>query len=319
MSHHHADTAVPGRVLPVSRALDWDRDGRHWPHRASSRFIQAAGMRWHVQRMGQGPVAVLLHGTGSATHSWRGLLPLMATHFDVIALDLPGHGFTGRTTTPRLSLPGMAAQIGALLKALEVDPQWVVGHSAGAAIGARMVMDGQVHPRALIAVNGAFFPLGGVPGVLFPPTAKLMAALPGVPQWFARQRWDEAAVRRLMAGTGSALDAAGLALYGSLVRNPVHAAGALDMMANWDLRPLVSDLCRWKLPIALLVGAKDRAVPPSDAPRLRRHLPPATPMTLSIRPDAGHLLHEEQAAWVGEQILAFIRANAQAARVVNVT
>ena len=74
--------------------LSWERDGRDWPNREASRFVEAGGLRWHVQQMGRGPVLLLLHGTGASTHSWRALLPLLAKSFTVVAPDLPGHGFT---------------------------------------------------------------------------------------------------------------------------------------------------------------------------------------------------------------------------------
>ena len=124
--------------------LVWSRDGADWPNRDSSSFVEAAGIRWHVQRMGEGPPLLLIHGTGAATHSWRGLLPLLAQHFSVIAPDLPGHGFTQSPPAHRLSLPGMAADIGALLRKLEVRPEIAVGHSAGAAILARMCLAGRM-------------------------------------------------------------------------------------------------------------------------------------------------------------------------------
>ena len=103
----------------MAAALDWDRDGRDWPHRHASQFVRAAGMRWHVQRMGlpagTAPAALLLHGTGASTHSWRSLMPLLALHFDVLALDLPGHAFTSAPLAGPLSrhhsLPGMAAAV----------------------------------------------------------------------------------------------------------------------------------------------------------------------------------------------------------------
>ena len=34
----------------------WSRDGRDWPNREASRFVEAGGLRWHVQVAGQGPV-----------------------------------------------------------------------------------------------------------------------------------------------------------------------------------------------------------------------------------------------------------------------
>ncbi len=58
--------------------LIWGTDGRDWPHRDRSRFVEAGGLRWHIQRMGDGPALLLVHGTAAATHSWRDLAPLLA-------------------------------------------------------------------------------------------------------------------------------------------------------------------------------------------------------------------------------------------------
>ena len=80
-----------------------------WPNRESSRFVDCDGLRWHVQRAGRGPDLLLLHGTGSATHSWAGLLPRLATRFRVIAPDLPGHGFTPAPRDPVEMADAMAA------------------------------------------------------------------------------------------------------------------------------------------------------------------------------------------------------------------
>lgn len=285
-----------------------ERDGLQWPHREASRFVQAGGLCWHVQQMGDGPVALLIHGTGSSTHSWRGLMPLLARHFTVVAVDLPGHAFTGTPPARQLSLPGMASAVAALAKALAIDVDLVVGHSAGAAIGARAVLDGALAPRALVAINGAFLPLAGLPGLLFPPVARLMAATPLASQLFARRGWDRAAVERLIGGTGSTLDAQGLALYGALVSDAHHAAGALGMMARWDLRPLAHDLGRLHTPLALIVGADDKAVPPLDARRVRSMIPASTHSSLDIVRGAGHLVHEERPAEVAQRLLAALHA-----------
>ena len=91
------------------RNPDWAVDGADWPNREASRFVAAGGYRWHVQHMGQGPVCLLLHGTGAATHSWRDVMPALATRFTVISCDLPGHGFTHANFGQRVTLPAMAA------------------------------------------------------------------------------------------------------------------------------------------------------------------------------------------------------------------
>ena len=295
--------------------LIWERDGRHWPHRESSRFVDAGGLRWHVQQMGSGPVALLLHGTGAATHSWRGLAPLLARHYTVIAPDLPGHGFTDTPRSPSqgLSLPGMAEAVRALVGALGVDVSLVVAHSAGAAIAARICLDvardSSSHPArgwqpsALISLNGAFLPLAGLPGLLFPPVARLMAATPIASRLFAWRASDRASVERLITGTGSTLDAEGIALYGDLVRNPVHAAGALGMMAHWDVRPLVRDLPKLQTPLHLIVGTHDRAVPPEQARQVQSLVAGATLTRLS---GLGHLAHEERPEEVARVIEALM-------------
>lgn len=278
--------------------LSWERDGPDWPLHRHSRFIEASGLMWHVQQLGpSAPSVLLLHGTGASTHSWRGVAPRLAERFRVISLDLPGHAFTrsvdgdGGASQPAVhSLPGMAQAVAALLRKMGESPALVVGHSAGAAIGLRMVLDGLIAPRAVVSFNGALLPLGGVSGQLFSPMAKLLAMNPLVPRVFAWRAQDRRVLERLIGSTGSRLDEAGLALYGRLIRSPAHAAGALAMMAHWDLRPLQHDLPRLALPLHLIVGEQDRTVPPTVAQRVKTLLPGAELVRL---PGLGHLAHEE--------------------------
>ncbi len=282
----------------------WARDGRDWPNREASRFVRAAGLMWHVQMMGSGPVLLLAHGTGAATHSWRALMPLLARHFTVVAPDLPGHGFTESPATARLSLPGMAKSLGGLLQTLNVRPALAAGHSAGAAVLVRMALDGQIAPRGLVSLNGAFVPLEGVPGQIFSPLARLLVGLPLLPQLFAWRAKSDGAVQQILEGTGSRIDAQGVALYGRVIRNPAHAAAALGMMARWDLHPLLRDLPRLGVPLLLIVGANDRAVPPAQAERVRGVVPGAS---LVAMPGLGHLAHEERPEDTAALILDFAR------------
>lgn len=288
----------------MTGALSWARDGRDWPHRAASRFVEAGGLSWHVQEMGQGPTLLLLHGTGASTHSWRDLLPLLARDFHVVAPDLPGHGFTEAPERDRLSLPAMARGLTALLGKLGVEPEGIVGHSAGAAIAMQMVLTGAVAPSCLISLNGALLPFKGVASQLFPSVARLLVLNPLVPRLFAWRAGSTEAVTQLLEGMGSRLDARGQDLYQRLFSNRVHVASTLGMMANWDLEALGRSFGRVDLPVLLVVGAGDRAVPPGDARAVAQRLPDARIETL---PGAGHLIHEEKpgdiAALIGAEML----------------
>jgi magnesium chelatase accessory protein len=283
----------------VPEAPIWERDGLDWPNRAASQFVRAGGLRWHVQVMGSGPAVLLIHGTGSATHSWRDLAPLLARHFCVVAPDLPGHGFTEMPADGGMSLPGMAEGLVALLRVLEVQPALVAGHSAGAAILARMCLDGAITPRGLVSLNGAFLPLAVQ---FFSPLAKFLARVPVVPQVFAWHVADRKVVERLMDGTGSTLDSRGMDLYARLMRRPGHASAALAMMANWDLRPVQQDLPRLAPRLLLIVGGNDRTIRPDDARRVAALVPGAT---IEILDGLGHLAHEEKPAEVAELIRGF--------------
>jgi magnesium chelatase accessory protein len=281
--------------------LDFATDGRDWPLREASRFVEAGGLRWHVQTLGSGPELLLVHGTGASTHSWRDLMPLLAQRFTVIAPDLPGHGFTAMPATRwGLSLPGMASGLVSLLNAMGVKPQIAVGHSAGAAILARMSLDGQVDLKTLISLNGAILPLQGLAGRIFSPIAQVLVGFEFVPRMAAARASDPSVLAGLVGNTGSKLDARGIELYGRLARNPGHVAAALGMMANWDLESLEPALVRLKPRVVLVAAGLDRMIKPDDSFRLRDRLSHAEVIYLR---DLGHLAHEERPAEIAELVV----------------
>ncbi len=284
----------------MSDKPDWSVDGKDWPNRAASRFVEAAGLRWHVQVIGEGPVALLAHGTGAATHSWRDLAPLLAKHFMVVAPDLSGHGFTATPRWQRLSLDGMARDLAGLCEQLAIKPEIAIGHSAGAAILTRMTLDALIAPKLIVSLNGAYLPFGRVAAQFLSPLAKMMALNPLVPRLFAWRGRDPAAVHRLLKGTGSTIDANGERLYRRLVGSPGHVAAALEMMANWDLHPLVRDLPRLKAALLLVAASQDRAIPPDVARRVRHLVPQGQ---LELIEGLGHLAHEEQPARIADLIV----------------
>ena len=283
-----------------ARALRWNAEGLDWPHRECSQFIEAGGTVWHVQRMGHGPVMLLVHGTGASTHSWRELAALLAAHFTVIMPDLPGHGFTAPLAAAQMSLPGIATSLAALLAALHLSPHWVVGHSAGAAVLARMCLDQTIAPHLLISLNGALLPLSGLSTVWFAPVARLMAGSDMFAALLASRARSPGVVKRLIDGTGSHLDDQGIQWYARLVSNRGHVAGVLQMMAHWNLEALRRDLPRLATPLLLIVGTADRTVEPQQAQRIAVLVKQVQVRHLA---GLGHLAHEEAPALIADHIL----------------
>lgn len=246
-----------------------------------------------------------MHGAGAATHSWRDLLPLLARDFTVVAPDLPGHGFTDTVGSSQATLAGMASALAKLLRALDLRPDYAVGHSAGAAIIVRMCLEGLIAPRAIMAINGAFKPFGGPVSQLFSPLAKALSLNPFVPRLFAWSASSPASVERLIRDTGSHIDQRGLDLYGRLFSEPRHVAGALRMMANWDLSTMAADIRRLEVPLTLAVGLDDKAVPPEQAGEIAGAAPGARLIRLR---GLGHLAHEEKPAAFADLIRAMAAA-----------
>lgn len=275
----------------MSRAPDWAREGRDWPNRTTSRFVECAGLRWHVQAAGEGPVLLLLHGTGAATHTWRDVAPILARTHTVIAPDLPGHGFTSRPERDSaFALPRVAAAVASLLETLGVTPHAVIGHSAGAAIAVRMALDG-VHPAAgVIGVNAALLPFPGPLGRWAPHLAKTLFYNPVALGLFLHRASRPGAIQDLMRSTGSSLDTRGVELYARLFRCRGHIEGTIALMAHWDLVTLKRDLPRLRGPLSLIVAEKDRAISPDAADDVRRLAPQARIVRV---PALGHLAHEE--------------------------
>jgi magnesium chelatase accessory protein len=260
-----------------------------WPHAEHSRFVEASRIKWHIQSMGQGPDVLLIHGTGASAHSWRDVMPLLATDHRVHAIDLPGHGFTSPAEGNGRSLNGMVTGIAELLRVLNITPATVAGNSAGSAILARMCAMNHISPGQFVSFNGAFFPITGFAGALFSPIAKTIAALPFMPQLFARMA-DTNAVSRVMADTGSDLSPEGLELYQRLFSSPTHIAATLGMMAAWDLTGMEQDLSRLKPRSTFVAAANDKTIPPETAQQAARLCPHAQVVTVA---HLGHLMHEE--------------------------
>lgn len=278
----------------------WEVERSTWPHHDWSRFVEAGGVRWHVQQAGSGPPILLIHGTGASTHTWRDVLPGLAERYTVLAVDLPGHGFSDPGSAAHSSINGMSAALTALLRRLQIEPRYCVGHSAGAVILCRMALDRGMAPRRIVSLNGAFLPLGGAAGLLFSPMARLISSSSLLPRLLSRHGGNAGSIARMLAGTGSRIGAEGVDLYARLVRRPEHVAGALAMMGNWDLYAFGRELPRLATPLALIVGENDRTVPPWQAAVIQQRVAGATVRRLA---GLGHLAHEERPQLVVREML----------------
>ncbi len=290
------------------RYPDWATDGKDWPNREGSRFVRAGGYDWHVQQSGEGPICLLLHGTGAATHSWRGVMPLLAEHYRVVAIDLPGHGFT-KGSGQRPTLGGMATSVAALLDELDLMPDLIVGHSAGVAIGAQLLLDRKWR-APLIGFTPALMPFPALAARIFPSLAKILFTNPFAGIIFSRiARSPGETAKFLRRSTGSEIDADGERFYSRLFGRSGHCDGAIRMMANWQLEPLRDRLGELRVPVRLVAAENDAAIPKSAILEAAALMPDCEMVEM---PELGHLAHEENPALAARHVIQFVKRHVAA-------
>jgi pimeloyl-ACP methyl ester carboxylesterase len=114
------------------------------------RVVEVAGTRIGYRSVGDAasPVAVLLHGGGSDASTWDRFAAVLAgAGWRTVAVDLPGHGRSGRLRT--YTLAGYRDAVAGLLDALALDRPALVGHSLGAHTASLVAMDRPVNRLVL--------------------------------------------------------------------------------------------------------------------------------------------------------------------------
>jgi len=132
---------------------------------------------------GSGPALLLISGGGGDADQWMRVAPLLAQEFTVVTYDRRG---LSRSPPPEswtaTSVAEQAEDAAALLRALDLGPAVVVGHSGGASIACSLVM---AHPEVMRHA------------VIY--EAPLFAVVPGGPELVAGAR---AATERALAEGG---------------------------------------------------------------------------------------------------------------------
>jgi pimeloyl-ACP methyl ester carboxylesterase len=128
-------------------------------------YAPVNGLDLYYEIHGAGAPLVLLHGGFGATGMFGGLLPALAMHRQVIAVDLQGHGRTADIDRA-LRYEHLADDIAALIAHLGLGTASVMGYSLG---GGAALQAAIRHPDVvdrLVVVSTPYKRAGSYPGVL---------------------------------------------------------------------------------------------------------------------------------------------------------
>ncbi len=229
------------------------------------------------------PTVVFVHGVGMDHTVWGQQTRYMAHHgFNVLAVDLPGHGKTGGVGLT--SVEDMADWLNRFLKAAGVEPAILVGHSMGTLVALEAAARNPTGVRAL-ALCGTSAKMGVHPVLLDAAEANQILAPELMSAWGHGPR----------AHKGGNI-ASGVWLVGGAVRLLERAAPGLiarELLACADYKGAVDAAAKVAVPVLVLGGRYDKMTPMKAAASIIGVL---ADVREHVIPEAGHMMMLEAQA-----------------------
>jgi pimeloyl-ACP methyl ester carboxylesterase len=132
---------------------------------SESGYADVNGLALYYEVYGQGKPIVLLHGSFMTIPlNWSQFIPLLAKDRKVIVAEMQGHGRT-RDIAREFSYEGMADDVSALLRHLEIDRADILGYSMGGGVAFQVAVRHPEQVRRLVVLSGTYAHDGWWPDV----------------------------------------------------------------------------------------------------------------------------------------------------------
>lgn len=259
----------------------------------------------HYTRAGSGKPLLMLHGWAMHCGVWHDLTADLADHYDVIAVDLRGHGRSASLPGP-YTFTKFADDLRCLIGGLGLQNITAVGWSMGVAILLRLLLQPVPPIDSLVFISGTpsfvtrdDYPCGVPRAVVQRLHRQVSRSYPAGLENFYSLLFTEEERRLLQACTGAALAAA--------ARQPPAQAAALESLqclADEDLRPC---LAHTTLPTLVIHGSQDRVCSPDAGRYMHEHI---TGSRLLCLPGAGHAPFITRRAAVSAALQTFLENRA---------
>jgi pimeloyl-ACP methyl ester carboxylesterase len=261
----------------------------------------------------QKPVVLLLHGFPTSSHMFRGLIPLLAGDYHVIAPDLPGYGLSDMPDRKDFAytFDHLAEIIGDFVEQIGLKKFAVYIFDYGAPVGLRVALRFPDRIAALISQNGNAYVEGFSAG--WEPWQKYWKDPTKENREVCREALSPAVIRDIQYGHGTdlqhlspdgyTLDIAYMARPGA---DEIQLDLILDYRSNVALYPKFQEFFRTHQPPTLCVwGRNDPFFLPPGAEAYKRDNSKAR----VVFDDTGHFALETHASEIGQEIRTFLAAN----------
>jgi pimeloyl-ACP methyl ester carboxylesterase len=273
------------------------------------RFEAAGGLNFHVAEAGAGEPLLLLHGWPQHWYCWRLVIPPLAEHYRVLAVDLRGFGWSD-IAWEGFEKENMADDVANVMAALDIDRARILGHDWGAWIGYLLALRRPELVERLMALSAPPPFVRPSPRILVNLRRfryQLPLASPLGPRLMRRQSYVARKVRRWSRNREHTRNDV-QRLYGRDLRASTRARAASLLYRTFITREIGPVLAgryrkqRLTVPTLVLHGQRDPIVPPVF---YEGHEGFADDITFEKVRGAGHLLPEEEPELVTERALEF--------------
>lgn len=267
------------------------------------RYETVDGLRLRYVRKGEGPPVLLLHGISSSLYTWKDVLPALAAHHDVIAVDLPGFGDSAIPSPA--SGDRIARSVVGLMDRLGITRASLVGNSLGGAIAIAIAarLPDRVDRIVLIDAAGYNFAPADRPlllrlaGAIPAPVLEALPVRPMVKLGLLQVFHDDALVTPDK-----------VAEYVAPMRRPGASAALHQLLLGTDDLHFPGVIREVRAPTLIVWGRYDTWIPPRDAERFAADIPGARVVTT----ETGHMPQEERPAETAALIEEFLSAELSA-------
>lgn len=254
----------------------------------------------HYQRSGAGETVVLIHGFGASTYAWRDVQPLLAAHYDVLAVDLSGFGYTERPVlSGRYSVGAQRDLVFGVMDALSIDRAHMVGHSYGGGVVLSAALARPDRVRSIVLVCSSTSSEG-------PRGSRLIGAFTPLVAWYIenfalRPEWIESALKSATFNDEIVTDEMVTEYLKRLkVEGLERALRGLSTARGGEVPD--EQLGQIKQSAQILWGKHDPVIPIARGEDLAKKLN----AELVIFPNSGHLPMEEEPEAFAETVRQFL-------------
>jgi pimeloyl-ACP methyl ester carboxylesterase len=263
----------------------------------------STGVRMEYVEQGNtdGLPVVFLHGVTDSWRSFERVLPLLAADVHAFAVSARGHGESSRPERGYL-LSDMSRDLGAFMDAVGLAQAVIVGHSMGAMVAQRFVVDHPDRVRGLVLM-GAFASLFQDPGLMDFYQSAIAPLEDPIDAAFARD-WQQSTLARPMAPEH--LDA----VVAETLKVPARIWREA-FQGFLDTPDFTSELARVSAPCVIMWGDKDTYALRESQDRL---LAAVSGARLLVYEGAGHTFHWEDPTRFAADLAAFLTTGMGAAK-----